>query len=97
MDEEQQSPSKSRLSRIETLWSVVCEAHDGDVGRRRPAQEVLMQRYGPAIKQYLLASLQDAEHAEEVFQEFALKFIKGDLKHVCPEKGKFRAYEDRPR
>lgn len=92
MTEQQDSLPASRLSRIETLWSVVCEAHEGSDVRRQPAQELLMQRYGPAIKQYLIASLRDMEQAEEVFQEFALKFIKGDLRNVSPEKGKFRAY-----
>ena len=92
MEEERNSLPPSRLSRIETLWSVVCEAHAGGDGRRQPAQELLMQRYGPAIKQYLVASLKNVEQAEELFQEFALKFIKGDLRQASPEKGKFRAY-----
>ena len=92
MNEGSEPLQPSRLSRIDTLWSVVCDAHDSAHERREPAQEVLLHRYGPAIKKYLVASLRDVEQAEEVFQEFALKFIRGDLKHVSPEKGKFRAY-----
>lgn len=83
--------SASRLSKIDTLWSVVCDAH-GQSDERQPAQELLLNRYGLAIKRYLLASLRDADLAEEVFQDFALKFIKGDLKAVAPQKGKFRVY-----
>lgn len=81
----------SRLSRIDTLWSVICEAH-GQSDDRQPAQELLLNRYGLAIKRYLIASLRDSDLAEEVFQDFALKFIRGDLKAVAPQKGKFRTY-----
>ena len=81
----------SRLSRIDTLWSVVCEAHDQS-SDQQPAQELLLNRYGVAIKRYLIASLRDLDLAEEVFQDFALKFVRGDLKAVSPQKGKFRTY-----
>ncbi|MFN3192975.1 MAG: RNA polymerase sigma factor [Aureliella sp.] len=89
MDPSENTPS--RLSRIETLWSVVCEAHD-DSTDKHTAQELLLHRYGLAIKRYLVASLRDPDVAEEVFQEFALKFVRGDLKSVEPQKGKFRSY-----
>ena len=42
-----------RLSRIDTLWTVVCQAKDPD-GAVRAAQQRLLERYGGAVRRYLL-------------------------------------------
>lgn len=84
--------SNSRLSRIETLWSVVRRAHDAEDEMSLTAQQQLLDIYGGAIKRYLVASLRDADLADELFQEFALKFVKGDFRNVDPAKGKFRFF-----
>jgi RNA polymerase sigma-70 factor (ECF subfamily) len=87
-----EEPSDSRLSRIETLWSVVRQAHDAEDAMSLTAQQRLLDIYGGAIKRYLLASLRDADLADELFQQFALKFVKGDFRSVDPSKGKFRFF-----
>ncbi len=84
------SSHPSRLSRIETQWSMVDLAH-GSKSSRGHVQEQLIERYGPAIKRYLLASLKNEDAAAEVFQEFALRFVRGDFRNADAEKGKFRS------
>jgi RNA polymerase sigma-70 factor (ECF subfamily) len=79
------------LSQIQTLWSVVRQAH-GDHTFVHDAQQALLDRYGGAVRRYALAALRDEDAAEEVFQEFALKFVRGDFGRADPERGKFRAF-----
>ena len=47
-----------RLSQIETLWSVVRRAHGTQDNSTRLAQEQMVERYGSAIKNYLLAAME---------------------------------------
>lgn len=82
----------SRLSKIETLWSVVRQAHDTKNEIATTAQQQLLELYGGAIRNYLLGSLRDEDLAEDLFQEFALKFVNGDFKRVDSNKGHFRNY-----
>ena len=67
-------------------------AHEDDNGSAEPAQRLLLERYGEAIQRYLLAAVRDQHVADELFQEFAVKLIKGDFKQANPEVGKFRSY-----
>lgn len=83
---------EERLSRIVTQWSIVRQAHDNDHADRNSAQQALLERYGGAVRRYLLASLRDADAADEVFQEFALRFVRGDLRSANPDHGKFRNF-----
>jgi RNA polymerase sigma-70 factor (ECF subfamily) len=80
-----------RLSRIQTLWSVVRQAH-GDQTDIQSAQQTLLDCYGGAVRRYALAALRDEDAADEVFQEFALKFVRGDFGQADPERGRFRAF-----
>jgi RNA polymerase sigma-70 factor (ECF subfamily) len=79
------------LSQIQTLWSVVQQAH-GDHTSVADAQQSLLDRYGGAVRRYALAALKDEDAADEVFQEFALKFVRGDFGQADPGRGKFRAF-----
>ncbi|MBA3315916.1 MAG: hypothetical protein M3552_06150 [Planctomycetota bacterium] len=80
------------LSRIETLWSVVRRANTPEGTRAAEAQEELLDRYGGAIRRYLHACLRDRDAADEVFQEFSLRFVRGDFRSADPEKGRFRSF-----
>lgn len=86
------SDHPDHLSQIATLWSVVRTAHSDDEPAARPAQEQLLATYGGAARRYLLAALRKEEAADDVFQEFSLKFLRGDFRNVSPEKGKFRQF-----
>jgi RNA polymerase sigma-70 factor (ECF subfamily) len=79
----------SRLSTIETLWSMVRHASDS---RATAAQEELLDRYGDAIRRYLRAALRDEHAADDLYQEFAFKLIRGDFRTADPEKGRFRVF-----
>ena len=57
------------LSRIETFWTIVGQAHH-DGTRAADAQRQMLELYGGAVRRYLLAATRDADAAEELFQEF---------------------------
>lgn len=82
--------SDSRLSKIETQWSLVRRANTIEPGASI-AQSELFERYSPAVKRYLLGSMRNQEAADEVFQEFALKICRGDFRNANFEKGRFRS------
>lgn len=89
MDEDDLEP---RLSRITTRWSVVLQAHQGEPDAVGPAQRQLLQRYGGAVYRYLLGALRDPDAADELSQEFSLRFVRGDFRRAAPERGRFRDY-----
>jgi RNA polymerase sigma-70 factor (ECF subfamily) len=80
------------LSQIATLWSVVEQAHGSDAAGVTAARRRLLERYGGAVQRYLLATLRDAEQAEELTQEFALRFMDGKYKGANRERGRFRNF-----
>ena len=79
------------LSRIPTAWSMVRRAH-GDHTVVQAAQQALLDRYGGAVRRYALAALRDEDAADEVFQDFALRFVRGDFGNADPDRGRFRAF-----
>lgn len=81
-----------RLSQIETLWSVVRQAHQSDEGVARDAQRHLLEQYGNAILRYLNAKLRDPAVADDVYQDFAVKFVRGDFQNASPAIGRFRTF-----
>jgi RNA polymerase sigma-70 factor (ECF subfamily) len=81
----------SHLSRLETAWSMVRRAH-GDHTSVKFAQQRLLDRYGGAVRRYALAALGDEDAADEIFQQFALKFVRGDFANADPQLGRFRAF-----
>jgi RNA polymerase sigma-70 factor (ECF subfamily) len=83
---------ESRLSRISTPWSLVHRAHHGQPQEANPARQELFERYKGAIYRYLLKVVGDQDSADEVFQEFALNLVHGDLKGADPKRGRFRDF-----
>src|SRR5262245_20422533 len=80
-----------RLSDIPTQWSVVVRAHQ-DTPEAVSATKQLLERYRRPINRYLLACVRRLDVADELFQEFALRFVRGDFKNAAPERGRFRCY-----
>jgi RNA polymerase sigma-70 factor (ECF subfamily) len=78
------------ISQIETLWPLLTQAHAGAPAEVNAAQQAVLQRYRPAVYRYLLACLGEHDLAEEIFQEFALRFVRGDFRNANPERGRFR-------
>lgn len=91
-----QSPDNERLdahlSQISTAWTLVGQAHGASPEARIAAQAALFMRYRRAVYRYLLAALNDAHAADELFQEFSLKFVRGDFRGADPERGRFRNF-----
>jgi RNA polymerase sigma-70 factor (ECF subfamily) len=80
------------LSEIETDWALLHLAHTATGQARRRAQAEVLDRYRPAVYRYLLAGLRDADAAEDLYQEFALRFIRGDFQHADPQRNRFPEY-----
>jgi RNA polymerase sigma factor (sigma-70 family) len=80
------------LNEITTLWTVVRQAHTPGGTGVPQAQRLLLERYCGAVYRYLLASVRDRDAADELFQEFALRFVRGDFKNATPERGRFRDF-----
>jgi RNA polymerase sigma-70 factor (ECF subfamily) len=80
------------LSQIATLWTVVQQANSPDAEAAAAARRRLLERYGGAVKRYLLGALRDPEAAEELSQEFALRFLDGRYQGADRERGHFRKF-----
>ncbi len=81
---------EQRLSRIATLWTLHAQAHAGDAAAQGRA--VLLQRYRTAAYRYLRAALRDADAADDLAQDFAVRFLRGDFGRADPHRGRFRDY-----
>ncbi len=77
---------------MQTLWTLVCKAHQGTDEDGRAAREALLERYGGAVNRYLLGAVRDADAADDLAQEFAVKFLRGDFRNADPEQGRFRSF-----
>ena len=82
----------TRLNQIATLWSVVRRAHTDPGESGQTARQVLLERYDGPIRRYLLGALRNADDADELAQEFAVRFLHGDLRGADPERGRFRDF-----
>ncbi len=81
-----------RLSRIQTRWSALLQAqHDADDAATAARRELLLSYYG-AVYRYLLGALGDPAAAEELTQEFAVRFLRGDFRNAAPGRGRFRDF-----
>jgi RNA polymerase sigma-70 factor (ECF subfamily) len=83
---------QDRLSHISTLWMLVADAKGGPAEAVMAAQQELLRRYNRAVHRYLLDALRNHDAADELAQEFALRFLRGDCRGVNPERGRFRDF-----
>src|SRR5437899_3569831 len=81
-----------RISRISTMWSLIYRAHHGSAEALKSARQQLLERYGGAARRYLGKVLHNPDAADEVFQEFALQLVHGDLRGANPQRGRFRNF-----
>src|SRR5262249_42059610 len=86
---DENSAAGRHLSQIDTLWSVIDAANDGTESARA-AQTAILVRYRPAVYRYLRACLGDPDLAEDVWQDFSVRFLRGGFRNANPEKGRFR-------
>jgi RNA polymerase sigma-70 factor (ECF subfamily) len=88
----QTDPVSARLASISTQWTKLFEAHQDRGEVAPPALRELLLRYYGAVYRYLLGMLRDPVAAEELTQEFAVRFLRGDFKQADPERGRFRDF-----
>jgi RNA polymerase sigma-70 factor (ECF subfamily) len=85
-------PAPDRLSQISTMWTALRRAHGGAADEDRQVLAALIERYHGAAYRYLTAATGDPDVAAELFQEFAVRFLRGDFRRASPERGRFRDY-----
>ncbi len=83
---------EQHLSHINTMWTMLHQAHQGSPDEAAAARQLLMQRYCGAVYRYLLGAVRDPSAAEDLTQEFALRFIQGRFRQADPAHGRFRSY-----
>jgi RNA polymerase sigma-70 factor (ECF subfamily) len=80
-----------RLSEIETAWTVLHKAHQ-EGSAAEWARSALVLRYDGAVYHYLLGMVHDTSEAEELAQEFAVRFLRGDFGSADPQRRRFRDF-----
>jgi RNA polymerase sigma factor (sigma-70 family) len=83
------------LSQMSTQWALVFQAHSDAPDEAHIAASQLMCRYAGAVHRYLLKALKDPDAADELDQEFAVRFLRGDFRNSDPNRGRFRDYVKR--
>ncbi len=83
------------LSQMSTQWALVFQAHSGKPDEAQIAASLLMGRYAGAVHRYLLKALKNADAADDLDQEFAVRFLRGDFRNSNPMRGRFRDYVKR--
>jgi RNA polymerase sigma-70 factor (ECF subfamily) len=79
------------LNQIATRWTLVNRAHSAGA-LAVFARHELVERYCGAAWRYLRAVTHDDAIAEDLFQEFALRLIRGDCHRAAAGAGRFRDY-----
>jgi RNA polymerase sigma-70 factor (ECF subfamily) len=74
------------------MWTQLVRAQDLDADPDRKALAQLVDRYHPAAYRYLLACTGREDDAADLFQEFALKLLRGEFRRADPSRGRFRDY-----
>ncbi len=87
--------AEPRLADLSTQWNLVFDSKSGTPEQVSLALSRLMCRYSGAVQRYLLKALKDPDAAEELNQDFAVRFLRGDFKHGDPSRGRFRDYVKR--
>jgi RNA polymerase sigma factor (sigma-70 family) len=82
----------ARLASISTQWTKLFRAHQDPGDDAARAQQELLLRYYGAVYRYLLGMLRDPAAAEELAQEFAVRFLRGDFRRADPQRGRFRDF-----
>jgi RNA polymerase sigma-70 factor (ECF subfamily) len=81
-----------RLSQITTPWEDLDQAHGGMLPALDAARRRLLLHYSPAVYSYLIGAVRDPDIADDLFQEFALRLLRGAFRRADPRCGRFRDY-----
>ncbi|WP_157665009.1 RNA polymerase sigma factor [Mariniblastus fucicola] len=88
------SSIEQRLSRITTNWDDLIAAHKSDSFDPAAAEQrgIILKRYAECIYQYILGATHCHHTTEDLSQDFALRFVRGDFRNANPDRGRFRDY-----
>jgi RNA polymerase sigma-70 factor (ECF subfamily) len=81
-----------RLSQIATPWEDVDQAHGGTPPGLGAARRRLLLHYSPAVYSYLIGAVRAPDVADDLFQEFALRLMRGAFRRADPRRGRFRDF-----
>lgn len=84
--------SESRLSQINTNWTQLFATRQGRSDSVLDAQRDLLLQYSGAVFRYLAAAVRDHDVADDLAQEFAVRFLRGDFRSADPQRGRFRDF-----
>jgi RNA polymerase sigma-70 factor (ECF subfamily) len=80
------------LTQIETIAQLMAEAKGEGDPAKQARKELVLLYYGAAFR-YILAILRDETTAQEIAQNFAVRFMQGDfVRKANPGRGRFRDY-----
>src|SRR5215472_13067240 len=88
----EQGNDGERLSQILTHWEDLGQVHGGMLPALDAARQRLLRRYSPAVYSYLIGAVRDADVADDLFQEFALRLMRGAFRRADPRRGRFRDF-----
>ncbi len=78
------------LKHITTFWQQILAAHENSPDSAVEAQRQVLERYCGAVFRYLSGAVGDVHVAEDLAQDFAVRFLRGDFRNADPARGKFR-------
>jgi RNA polymerase sigma-70 factor (ECF subfamily) len=83
---------QARISHIESQWTLLFRAHQSNADLRMEAQKQLLLRYYGAVYRYLMGIVRNTSAAEELTQDFAVRFLRGDFHTADRGRGRFRDF-----
>jgi RNA polymerase sigma-70 factor (ECF subfamily) len=84
--------AEMKLNEIATVWTDIFSAHADDTGEAIRGKAAVLERYMGAVQGYLNDAVRDRHLAEDLAQDFAFRFLRGDFQGADPARGKFRGY-----
>jgi RNA polymerase sigma-70 factor (ECF subfamily) len=80
------------LNEIVTNWDELFSASARNGSASSPVLTSVLQRYFGAVWNYLASVVKDEHVADDLTQEFAIRFLRGDFHDLHPDKGRFRDF-----
>ncbi len=84
-----------RLSQIKTNWLRLFAMSEAPTDTAEEISRQLLIHYSDAVYQYLLGAVRDVHVADDLAQEFAVRFLRGDFLTANPRRGRFRDFVKR--
>src|SRR5262245_56990383 len=87
-----QGNNGGRLSQIAKPRADLDQAHGGMLPALDGARRRLLLHYSPAVYSYLIGAVRNPDVADDLFQDFALRLMRGAFRRADPRRGRFRDF-----